>query len=90
MMTADPNGHTLARMKYPPSKNLGTIEKDGRTYTLHFFGENEGAAVVTIPNGQPVPGGGMVETREVHREGAKDADDARAKLTARLELGGLK
>jgi hypothetical protein len=35
-------------MTYPDSQNLGlTTSPDGSIYSLHFYGEEEGAAVVT-------------------------------------------
>lgn len=68
-------------MDYPASKHLGAAsDPEGRTYNLEFYGENEGAAVV----GGPIIFGGaeLHHVPEVHREPAKDADEAREKLAA--------
>lgn len=67
-------------MKFPESERVGTATaSDGSVYVLDFYGEDEGAAVVTGPS---QVGAGMVEMPEIHREDASSADDARAKLTA--------
>jgi len=65
-------------MKYPDSKGLGYVRgPEGRNYSQHFYGENEGMAVITGPS----PESGRMEfVKEVHREPAVDADDARTKL----------
>lgn len=58
-------------MKYPKSEQLGWVKgPDGGSYALHFYGENEGAAVITGPS--VVGGGTMREVPEVHREPAQD------------------
>jgi hypothetical protein len=44
---------------------------------MHFFGENEGAAVITGPSPE---GGSFEEVPEVYRENATDPDDAQRKL----------
>jgi len=72
-------------MKFPPSQDLGFVEKDGREIRLRFRGEDEGTAVALIP-GAPMAGG-MNEMHVLYREDAQDADDARKKLTAWLEAG---
>jgi len=64
-------------MNYPKSEHLGmSTSPDGAEYSLHFYGENEGAAVVTGPI--PRNAGRLVRVAEVHREPATDAADARA------------
>lgn len=68
-------------MKFPKSEHLGVAQtSDGKRYTLTFYGEDEGAAVVSGPS--PEPGDGIVEVPEIHREPAADATEARAKLAA--------
>ena len=74
-------------MKFPASKHLGhVLSPTGATYSLHFYGEDEGAAVVAGP--VPFGGGKLVAIPEVHREPATNADDARAKLTAWRRVSG--
>jgi hypothetical protein len=66
-------------MRYPPSEQIGLrTAPDGSDYNLRFYGENEGAAVITGPIRRNV--GRMVEVPEIHREHASDAADARRKL----------
>ena len=68
-------------MNYPKSEHLGfTKGPDDKWYGLHFYGENEGAAVITGPS--PEPGEGLRQVPEVHREPAVDAADAGRKLVA--------
>lgn len=68
-----------ASMKFPKSEELGSAkDQEGRAYSLSFFGENEGAAAVNGPRQSGVMQ--MQELPEVHREDAKDAVEARAKL----------
>jgi hypothetical protein len=68
-------------MKFPQTKTLGWVKGlDGEKYTLTFYGENEGAAVITGP--LLVGGGEMRKVPEVHREPAHDPVDARTKLDA--------
>lgn len=68
-------------MKYPKSVYLGsTSGPDGQRYRLDFYGEDEGAAVVSGPT--MTGSHGMTKLGEVHREPAATADEARAKLNA--------
>ena len=65
-------------MKYPESKGLGSVKgPDGRNYSQHFRGENEGMAAITGPTPE---GGQMQFVKEVYREPAVDAEDAKRKL----------
>jgi len=67
--------------KYPQSEHLGRVAgPDGRLYSQHFYGEDEGAAVITGPS--PIAGlmGRLYEVPELYREPAESADDAREKL----------
>jgi hypothetical protein len=66
-------------MNFPDSKHhVGNATAlDGQEYHLHFYGENEGAAVMTGPTDASTG-----ELKEVHREDAKDAPEAYAKLAA--------
>ncbi len=77
-------------MRFPKSEDLGMAKSpDGKFYTLHFFGENEGVAVIAGPsqpsNAFPVT---LVEMPEVHRENAVDATDAMARLVAWIGARG--
>ena len=75
--------------KFPKSENLGIVaEKDGVAYSAHFYGENEGAAVISIPDPQPTAPG-MTLRREVYRGDAGNSDEARAKSLAWLEAKGI-
>ena len=67
-------------MRYPPTQNLGlAVGPDGRNYSLHFYGEDEGAAVIT----GPVPPPGVLRAvSEVHREPVGSAAEAAAALLA--------
>jgi hypothetical protein len=77
-------------MQFPKSEHLGTVKgPDGRDYRLEFYGENEGAAVINGP-APPPNTGRMLPVPEVHREDAKDTDDARTKLEAWLRAVGWK
>jgi hypothetical protein len=72
---------------YPKSENLGdVVGPDGESYTLHFYGENEGAAVILGP--RHFNTGKLERLLEPHREPATDADDARAKLVAWMRDAG--
>ena len=74
-------------MKFPKSEPLGmTKSPDGQSYSLHFRGENEGAATITGP--VPTFEGKLVAVPEVHREPATDPADARIKLTAWIRAQG--
>ena len=66
-------------MKFAKSELLGIARaENGWLYDLDFFGEDEGAAVVSGP--KPLLDGVMTQVPEVHRESATNAADARAKL----------
>jgi hypothetical protein len=74
-------------MKFPKSEPLGvTKSPDGQSYSLHFCGENEGAATITGP--VPTFEGKLVAVPEVHREPATDPVDARTKLAAWIRAKG--
>lgn len=74
----------MPRMKFPESQRLGLVQgPDGLSYSLHFFGENEGAAVIVGPIVHA-----LEEVPEIHREPASDAKDARAKLEAWRRANG--
>jgi hypothetical protein len=65
-------------MNYPDSEHLGvTTGPGGRRYSFHFYGKNEGAAVINVE--APLPEG---RAEELHRESAANAEDAATKLTA--------
>ena len=73
--------------KFPDSQALGLVRgSDGMNYTLHFYGENEGAAVITGPSAPTSLR--LREVPEVHREPASDATDARTKLDAWRRTNG--
>jgi hypothetical protein len=60
---------------YPKTERLGLVTgPDRRDYSLYFYGENEGAAVVTGPS--PIDPGEMALVPEVHRTYARDEHDA--------------
>ena len=68
-------------MKFPASERLGIAkDADGNSYSLHFRGEDEGAAAIVGP--VPMNGFNLEVVPEVHTEPAADAIDARAKLDA--------
>ena len=70
-------------MRYAASETLGTVTgPDGKHYDLEFYGEDEGAAVVSGPLRIGGSGGLAVEGAEVHREPASSPEDARTKLKA--------
>lgn len=76
-------------MKYDASKEIGrNVAPDGEEYTLEFYGEDEGAAVVTgpVPKNQTR----LTESPEVHREPATSAADAEMKLRAWVRERGWK
>jgi len=74
-------------MRFPRSESLGHVRnEEGDLLHLYFYGEDEGAAVVTGPI--PENTGRMVAVAEVHREPATDAADARCKLDAVLRRRG--
>lgn len=76
-------------MKYPGSEMLAIVTaSDGSEYVLDFYGENEGAAVICGP--RPPDVSQWAQVPEVHREPAKDAGDARAKLRAWCAAKGWK
>ena len=65
-------------MKYPESRSLGTVRgPDGRSYSQHFRGEDEGMAAITGPSPES---GQMRFVEEVYRVPADDAEDAKRKL----------
>jgi hypothetical protein len=63
-----------------------TKSHDGQSYSLHFCGENEGAATITGP--VPTFEGKLVAVPEVHREPATDPADALTKLAAWISAKG--
>lgn len=67
-------------MRFPDSMLLGLAKApDGSLYNLDFYGENEGAAVVTGP--KPPPNSMvMAHVPEVYREDADGPADAWVKL----------
>ncbi len=67
-------------MKYPKSENLGTIAgPDGRDYSMKFYREDEGVAVVVGPS----PRSGKMEwVKEVFREHAATPEEARQEIDA--------
>jgi hypothetical protein len=68
-------------MRYPKREVLESFRlSDGKEFTCWFYGENEGAAVITGPT--PPPGSGMKQVSERCREDATDPEDARRKLRA--------
>lgn len=74
-------------MKYPPSERIGTAhDPEGRSYSMEFYGENEGAAVINGP--VPMNTGRLDPVPEVHREGAAAADEARDRLHAWVDAHG--
>lgn len=75
-------------MRYTSSQYLNTVTfSDGHRYSLHFYGENEGAAVIVGPLA-PMNTRDMVAVPEVHRESANDPDESRVKLAAVVEARG--
>jgi hypothetical protein len=77
------------------SEVLGTTTSpDGHDYRMSFrpgCGENDGLAEITGPRPNNTTDTGtseMVRVSVVYREGAKDADDARAKLAAWTRANG--
>ncbi len=75
-------------MLFPRSESLGHVRNNADAlFHLHFYGEDEGAAVITGPIPENT---GRLEFAEVYRESALDAADARAKLALTLpRIGGL-
>jgi hypothetical protein len=66
-------------MTLPVSEHLGVCNApNGERYSLHFFADSDGSAVVLGPI--PRIYGLIVEVPEAHRELAVSADDARTKL----------
>ena len=76
-------------MKHANSEFLSKVTgPDGRDYHLHFYGEDEGAAVLVGPVSPPNTPGGLREVSEVHRQHAGSAAEARAKLRDWLRASG--
>lgn len=74
-------------MKYAKSEHLGHArDAEARLYSLHFYGENEGAAVITGP--VPVNTSKLEAIPEVHREPAVNVDEACEKLGAWIAARG--
>lgn len=75
-------------MKFPKSEVLESFRApNGKEYTCWFYGEDEGAAVITGPTPPPT-GSGFREVAEIHREPATDKDDAKQKLRAWRRANG--
>ena len=73
--------------RFPRSEYLALIKgPDGQNYSCHFYGENEGAAVITGPI--PVGGDRLHRVPEVHREPASDPQDAAKKLNVWRKANG--
>jgi hypothetical protein len=73
---------------FPPSEHLGHARNIGRVlFSLKFYGEGEGAAVILGPvpenTGRPRP------VSEFYREAAVSPDDARVKLRSAMRQLGL-
>ena len=72
-------------MAYATSKHLGYArDRDGKVYSLRFYGEADRRAVVTGPN--PRTEGALMP--EVYAEPALDTVDARTKLVAWITATG--
>jgi hypothetical protein len=66
-------------MMYPPTEHLGFVHgPGGYYYSQHFYGENEGAAVIIGPS--PMAGTQLQPGHEVYRVQATNANEARFKL----------
>ena len=66
-------------MRYPKSESFGAVKgPDGRYYSRHFRGENEGLATITGPS---APGGGVQWVKEIFSEPAETPDEAQRKIS---------
>jgi hypothetical protein len=84
----DPRGCSPYRgdVKHPASEFLGTVSgPDGQTYSLHFYGEDEGAAAILGPTPMDAP---RTPTPTVYRTAAQNRDDARDKLAGWRRASG--
>jgi hypothetical protein len=73
---------------FPRSEDLGRSRGvNGEDFALDFYGEDEGAAVVSVPD--PTHNGiGMTPMIEVFRAPAADTDEARRVIAAFAEANG--